>query len=145
MVELTPFPDSRIWVRDPLGFTCKSFFSLLGGETLPRFEPFKFIWKSCIPYRVKVFAWLIVHGKVNTLSHSWCVICRKNNESIDHLLMHCEIATKLWNQLFYEAGFSWVVQEKCCALFRKDMIGFGSNKMSRALWNSMIIALMWSI
>ena len=25
------------------------------------------------------------------------------------------------------------------------MSGFGSNKMARALWNSMILALMWSI
>ena len=66
-VNLTSFPDSRIWVRDPLGFSCKSFFvSLTGGEALSPFEIFKFIWKSCISYRVKVFAWLVVHGKVNT-------------------------------------------------------------------------------
>ena len=112
-VELTPLLDSRIWVRDPLGFTCKSFFvSLLSVESLPRLQPFKFIWKCSIPYRVKVFAWLVVHDKVNTcdlvqrwnpnmaLSPSWCVLCWKQNETIDHLLMHCEITTKLWNQLF---------------------------------------------
>ena len=121
MVELNSLPDSRIWVRDPLGFTCKSFFvSLLNVEPLPRFQPFNFIWKPYIPYKVKIFAWLVVHGKVNTcdlvqrrnpnmaLSPSWCVLCSKQNESIDHLLMHCEIATKLWNQLFNEAHLSWV-------------------------------------
>ena len=25
------------------------------------------------------------------------------------------------------------------------MVGFGSNKMARALWKSMVVALMWSI
>ena len=158
LVALTPVLDTRIWVIDTFGFTCKSFFvSLLSVESLLRFHPFKFIWKSSIPYRVKVFAWLVVHGKVNTcdlvqrrnpnmaLSPSWCVLCRKQNETIDHLLMHCETATKFWNQLFYEAGLSWVVQEKCCALFVERMASFGSNKMARALWNSMIVALMWTI
>ena len=158
MVELTPIPYSRIWVKDLPGFTCKSFFaSTLSGEALPWFEPFKFIWKSCIPFRVKVFVWLVVHGKVNTcdqiqrqnshmvLSPSWCILCRKDDESIDHLFIHCEIANKLWNQLFFEEDFSWVVQDKCSALFVEDMVGFGSNKMAHALWNSMIVALMWSI
>ena len=79
------------------------------------------------------------------LSPSWCVLCRKDNESIDHLLIHCEIATKLLNQLFYEASLSWVVQDKSSALFVEEMVDFGSNKMARALWNSMIVALIWSI
>ena len=145
-------------MRDPLGFTCKSFFVwMLSGVAPPPSQPFKFIWKSSVSYRVKVSAWLVVHGKINTcnqiqiwnphmvLSPSWCVLCRKDDESIDHLFMHCEIATKLWNQLFYEAGFSWVVQDKCSALFMEDMTGFGSNNMAHALWNSMILALIWSI
>ena len=145
-VSLNSYPDCRIWVRDPLGFSCKSFLlSLTNDRELPSFEPFKFIWKSSIPYKIKVFAWLVVHGKLNTcdliqrrnphmaLSPSWCVLCRKDGESVDHLLMHCEVSSKLWNQLFYEAGFRWVVQESCNALFVEDMIGFGSNKMARAL------------
>ena len=43
-VELSPNPDCRIWIEDPQGFTCKSFFaSMLSREALPWFEPFKFI------------------------------------------------------------------------------------------------------
>ena len=68
--------------------------------------------------------------------------CRKEGESVDHLLMHCEVASTLWNQLFNEAGFCWVAQENYNSLFVEDMIGFGSNKMARALWKSMILALM---
>jgi hypothetical protein len=27
----------------------------------------------------------------------WCCLCKKSGESIDHLLLHCEIAWDLWS------------------------------------------------
>ena len=131
--------------------------SLVNCSNLTLFEPHKIIWKSCVPYRVKVFVWLVIHGKVNTfdlvqkrnpnmaLSPAWCVLCRKDNESIDHLLIHCQVANGLWAQLRREAGVLGALPEKCKGLLMDEVIGFGSNKMARVMWRAMVMSLMWSL
>jgi hypothetical protein len=32
-------------------------------------------------------------------------MCKKSGESIDHLLLYCEIARDLWSSLFHLVGF----------------------------------------
>jgi hypothetical protein len=33
-------------------------------------------------------------------------MCKKNEESVDHLLLHCEIANVLWNSIFSSVGLA---------------------------------------
>jgi hypothetical protein len=33
--------------------------------------------------------------KRNVVVVEWCYLCRKSGESIDHLLIHCEVAREL--------------------------------------------------
>jgi hypothetical protein len=35
-------------------------------------------------------------------------MCKKNGESMDHLLLHCEVATRLWNYVFTLLGVELV-------------------------------------
>ncbi|GMN62671.1 hypothetical protein TIFTF001_031746 [Ficus carica] len=113
-------PDCRIWVGNNSGFSCKSFFeSLVGMEGCPNLEPSQFIWKSGVPYRIKVFAWLVFHGNLNTcdlvprrnshlaLSPSCCVMCKEEGVTLDHLMLHCKVARGLWPKVLTEAGFLW--------------------------------------
>ena len=79
------------------------------------------------------------------LSPSRCVLCKEDSESIDHLLMHCKVAGDLWKKLFREAGFLWVFPERCNSFLVEEVFGFGTNKMARALWKSMVMSLMWTI
>ena len=59
--------DKRNWSLDSSGFSCKSYFhAIIDSSENLNFEPFDFIWKSCVPYRMKVFAWLFFHRKFNT-------------------------------------------------------------------------------
>ena len=30
----------------------------------------------------------------------WCCVCKRNGETIDHLLLHCPVSQELWNMLF---------------------------------------------
>lgn len=47
------------------------------------------------------------------LSPSWCAMCGKNSESLNHLSLHPEVAAKLCSWLVDEAGFIWVTIQSC--------------------------------
>jgi hypothetical protein len=36
-------------------------------------------------------------------------MCKKCGESIDHLPLHCEVATQLWSVLLQLFGVAWVM------------------------------------
>ena len=40
----------------------------------------------------------------------WFYICKRNGESLDHLLFHCPIATKLWSMVCLRC---WANLEDC--------------------------------
>jgi hypothetical protein len=39
----------------------------------------------------------------------WCCMCKHGGESIDHLFLHCEVATKIWSALLQLFGVDWVM------------------------------------
>lgn len=39
----------------------------------------------------------------------WFNMCKCNEESIDHLLLHCPTATDLWSMMFGLFGVCWVI------------------------------------
>ena len=110
--------DSRAWSLSSLGlFSVKFFFLALSKvSNLILFLPAKFLWSSKVPSKVKALAWLVAHGKVNTndklqlrrpykaLCPQWCILCRGNGESIDHLFLHCPVTIGLWHRLFNLVG-----------------------------------------
>ena len=113
--------DSRAWSLSSSGsFSVKSFFYALSKDSNPlMFLPAKFLWSSKVPSKVKALAWLVAHGKVNTndklqlrrpykaLCPHWCILCKGNGESIDHLFLHCPVTIGLWHRLFNLVGLVW--------------------------------------
>ena len=103
--------DSIAWSLSSSSlFSVKSFFLALSNFSNPiLFLLDKFLWSSKAPSKVKAFAWLAVHGKVNTnnklqlrrpyksLCPQWCMLCKGNGESIDHLFLHCPLPIGLWH------------------------------------------------
>jgi hypothetical protein len=47
----------------------------------------------------------------------WCCLIKKSRESVDHLLLHCEMANALWNTIFSLVGLSWVMPRRVVDLF----------------------------
>ena len=113
----------RIWLADSSGlFSCKSAFAWLRNDnSFPVNYQAKCIWKLKIPVKVKVFIWLQILGKLNVHSHlqrrrpylsmslGWCVMCKRDNESIDHLFLHCDFSFRLWSKILKELGIVWVM------------------------------------
>jgi hypothetical protein len=62
--------------------------------------------------------WTATLGKILTMDNlrkrnvivvEWCCLCKKNGESIDHLLLHCEVARDLWVSIYNLFGVVWVM------------------------------------
>ena len=68
-VDLSPFVlDVRVWsLSSSNSFSTKSFYLDLSNTFDPiPFYLVEFFWKSKVPTKVKVFAWLVAHKAVNS-------------------------------------------------------------------------------
>ena len=70
-----------------------------------------------------------------TISPAWCDMCRTDVETIDHLLLHCQVSRKLRLKVIAEAGF---VRGFLSSLLnidggKKKIVGFGSNGMTQVM------------
>ncbi|XP_062109433.1 uncharacterized protein LOC133820653 [Humulus lupulus] len=148
--------DKRIWILDTSGvFNCKTAFQSLSCANLgPELPWAKRLWKSVVPYKVKVFGWLLFSNKLSVfdilqrrrpfqyLSPSWCVCCKNNGESITHLFLECSFSTALWSKVLKEFGVSWCMLSSWSHLFLCQLEG--EKKMAR-LWQSTVMATFWVI
>lgn len=80
--------------------------------------PWRNIWRSKVHLRVAFFTWSAVLGKILTLNNlrkqnlimvDWCCMCKTSGETIDHILLHCEVARALWNTAFGLCGLEWIM------------------------------------
>ena len=80
------------------GFDIRSLYNKLRGP-LPIIFPWKGIWKVKAPRCVSFFVWMATWDKILTGDNlqgggldfvDWCITCRCNGETVDHLLLHCE-------------------------------------------------------
>ena len=103
----------RPWIEDKLllkgsnhgNFSVRTMYS--GLDLSPDIDfPFRSVWNSVIPYKIRFFAWEASWGKVITLDQlkccgralvNICCLCEVDEETIDHLLIHCKIARMLWD------------------------------------------------
>jgi hypothetical protein len=96
-------------------FELRSFNRVLSPSIGSPF-PWKSIWRNKAPTKVAYFVWTVALGKTLTLNNlrkrhvivmDWCCMCKKSEESIDHLLLHCKVARDLWVSAFRLFGIEW--------------------------------------
>jgi len=133
-------------------FEVKSYYKVLSSPIQSSF-PWKNIWKVNVPLRVAFFVWTVTLGKILTLNNlrkrniivmEWCFMCKTSGESIDHLFLHCMVATELWRTILQLFGVEWVTPGSV-----KDMLGsWRGQKGNRTLipiWHMAPLCLMWCI
>jgi hypothetical protein len=72
-----------------------------------------------------------------------CWLCESDEESVDHLLLHCKVATALWNTIFSMIGVSWVMPGSVRELFAYWWPGGCSR--SAVVWKMVPLCLMWCV
>ena len=137
--------QDKVWWQGSIGkgFQVKLFYkALLPSNGLS--VPWKSIWKTKVPPRVSFFVWIATMDRILTMQNlrrrhvmviDWCYMCKGSGESTDHLLLHCPIATDLWNCMFSLVGIQWVMPKGVLELLACWREGRGKSKI-QDLWNS---------
>ena len=144
--------DRMIWKLSKKGdFNVRSFYDKLRGP-LPIIFPWKGIWKVKVPTHVSFFVWSATWEKILTGDNlrcrgfdfvNWCIMCRCNGETVNHLLLYCGKAFQLWSLVFRSFGISWVLPRSIADTLFGWWNWFG--KHSSRVWNLAPLCLMWCI
>ena len=71
------------------------------------------------------------------------VMCRVNGESVNHLLIHCRLASDLWYIVLRSFGVIWVFPDNVADLLYGWYNCFG--KQNSLVWNLAPLCLMWIV
>lgn len=108
--------DTPLWRWNAASsYTSKSTYDMLWHGSV-RCASAAAIWKCWAPLSCKIFMWLAMQYPLWTadrrLRHglqdhtSACYICAQEEDSIDHLLLHCVFARQVWHNCFLKARIS---------------------------------------
>ena len=103
--KISPNEDSVFWKGGGNGiFGVKEAYNLLIAPSDLVF-PKKCIWVDKVPTKVAFFAWEATWGKIFTLDRlqkwGWqlpncCFLCGSDEETVNHILLHCTVVRVLW-------------------------------------------------
>jgi hypothetical protein len=69
-------------------------------------------------------------------------MCKKSGESIEHLLLHCEVAHNLWSYILTIFGVEWVMPRRVLELLTSWSTSFGCDP-AKEVWWLIPLYLMW--
>jgi hypothetical protein len=110
------------------------------------------VWRTQAPSRATFFAWSAALGKILTVDNlrkrhiiivDRCCICKRDEESVDRLLLHCDVAYVLWTNIFNRFGMSWVMLRRVIDLFA--CWWKSERPMNVAIWKMVPICIFWCI
>ena len=109
-ISLQDTPDSRLLETTKKEFTISGAYRVLHG--LAPLTDASRIWSTKVPTKIKFFAWLLYHGRLNTRAHlfhrnikplheSWCERCHGVLETDEHLFKGCHVPQEIWACLHF--------------------------------------------
>ena len=149
--------DQLSWPLDKSGtYSVKSFYLELSSKAQPLLcDVSRKMWKGLVPFRIEVFQWLVLLGKINTKaklaslniippSDILCPMCSVEKEEISHLFLHCTYAQSLWGWWCELWSLSWVWPSTLEAAFEQWYFPC-KNKFFNKVWLAIFQVIIWSI
>jgi hypothetical protein len=144
--------DKLWWIPSKKGlFKVGSFFSSLACDVRSHF-PWKSVWRTQAPPRAAFFAWSAALGKILTGDNlrkrhvivvDRCCMCKRSRESVDHLLLHCDVAYAMWSAIFSRFGLSWVMPLRVLDLFACWWTA--GRLRSAVIWKMVPTCILWCV
>ena len=134
------------------GFSVKSMYKGFDGSPALEF-PHRLVWNSVAPPKTGFFAWEASWGKVLTIDQlkrrgmifaNRCFMCEEEEETIDHLLIHCKIAKLLWDLILSIVGISWVFPNSVLHTLLAWQ-GAAVGKKRKKIWLAAPLCLFWNL
>ena len=82
--------------------------------------------KGCLSfYGQQLGVWTAARGSILTIDNlvlrrlplvNWFCMCWCDEETVDHLLLHCKFAYALWSEVFLIFGIQWVMLKTVASL-----------------------------
>jgi hypothetical protein len=143
--------DRLVWNPSKRGlFEARSYYEVLIRKNGPSF-PWKSIWRVKALTMVAFFVWSTALSKIlthenlrkrNIVVIEWCYMCKKNGESMNHLLLHCEVVCELWSYIFTLFGIEWVMPRTVLELFTSWGASGGYGRAKEA-WQLALLCCIW--
>jgi hypothetical protein len=124
-------------------FNTSSFYKILTCKDAPSI-PWKSIWRTKAPLKVALFIWSMAQGKILTMDNlrkrHLTVLMQAEQGAVNHLLLHCEVGSALWNVLFSRSSLSLVMPNQVAYLF--DCWWSRGRSRSAIVWKMAPLCLM---
>ena len=152
--KIRPFQEDRLLLKETMtdGFSVRHMYRKLM-YSLPTDLPCRSIWNPIVPPKLGFFAWEASWGKVLTLYQlkrrgiplvNRCFLCEENEETIDHLLIHCSRAKMLWDLLLAITDSNWVFPRTVRQLLLAWQSASVSKKRKR-VWLAAPLCILWTL
>lgn len=151
--NLTEEEDS-IQCNGSIGFTTKFCYNwLIERSDSPSSQvPYSCIWIKHVPPKVQVFLWSAAQNAIattNTLvrrgcavNNMTCSLCSQEDETVSHLLLHCQITSQIWSYFLKGYNVKWVQSRDICSQLQAWKFRRGRN-MGRKIWPLLMFAICW--
>ncbi|XP_028100422.1 uncharacterized protein LOC114299794 [Camellia sinensis] len=149
--------DSCLWLANPSGsYSVASTWKWWVLLKDPVVDVAVMLWKNIAPPKVKFYSWLAWKDRLKTSSFlkrirvlnmeasSVCLLCRIEEETINHLTLSCPVVWNLWSDMVKWWDLVWVLPGSIEALLHW-WAGFKFKKVIQPMWKVVPLAVMWSI
>ena len=133
-------------------FQVSSYYAILTCKGEGCF-PWQSIWQAKVPPRVAFFSWTAALERILTGDNlrrrsvilvSWCCMCKADEETVNHLLLHCSYAKEIWDMVFAMFGVLWVMPCGVGELFACWQGKMGKHP-KHLIWRAVLHCLMWCL
>lgn len=154
-IQFTQLPDELRWMWTKSGkYSASSFYRvlLMGGTIV---WGYKEIWISPTPSKVKVFAYLLLQGRI--LTHDVmikrhmgcelrCVLCNNCDlETTHHLFFSCQYATRVWDRIELHMRSKLMIREDTVEQTWDSSRTSCSIAGNKKVWTSKFMCVLWFI